>query len=142
MLAEYKDEKIRRAGNIIHYNFNNVLSFKKYGLNKFKNFLNEGTIFLESEAEMNRYTTIIFTEIAENFLSAALFFDLRNGHQIIYEMFYDCDDEDNEPEPYISRYEICDPDVNSFAQFDFESNYELYGLLVYKGDGMWKILDR
>lgn len=142
MLSEYKGKKIRKAGNIIHCNFNDMPSFNKYGLNKYKNLLHKGTIHFDSEEEMNRYAIVVLQDISKDFTSVALFFDYKDNtnRKIVYELFFDF--VDGEPEAFINKIGLIDPKGDSFAQLDYESNYEMYGLLVHKRNGTWEIVDR
>lgn len=141
MLTQYNGEKIRRAGNIIHFD---PLSstFAKYGLNKYKNFLKEGTIDLADKDAMDRYATVIMNSLSEDYESAALFFDFGKGIKRIYEMYLEYYEQDGDTyeEPYMSRYDIDDPFDKVFAQFDSDNNYEIYGLLLYRNNGFWKVV--
>lgn len=124
------------------------LSFRKYGLNPFKNFLDPQVHYFKNVSEIDKYANTILSSLWGEGIEtdAALFFDCGYGRKRIYELTtdYEYDPEFNDflPVDYdITCYSIAkDFTHEAFAHFDFESRYEVYGLLVKVGDS-WVVVN-
>ena len=111
-----------------------VESFEPYGLNKYKNFLEENELQAYSEDEVVGWAEgiLIGNDIEE---TMAIFIQAANGNMYAITKEYDWEEEYY----YIERYLCCD-NFDFLAMLDAELNFSSYGLIMQTGKTVWKII--
>ena len=112
-----------------------VESFEVYGLNKYKNFLDDNTLKAHSEDEIVGWAEGVLTntEIEEDM---AIFIHTFNDNMYAIVKEYDWDEELF----YINKFIACD-DIDFFAQLDAQYNFACYGLIMQKDKTTWTIIN-
>ena len=112
-----------------------VESFEPYGLNKYKNFLDEGSLSAHSEDEIIGWAEGILTNngIDEDM---AIFIHAFNDNMyaVVKEMNYE------DEEFYITKI-IGDGTLDFFAKLDADYNFACYGLIMQEDKTTWAIID-
>lgn len=151
MLKEPDTAKIRRIRpNMCHMSHKKSHSFKDYGLNIYKNFLEPNTFYCEDSGvddmsnELDMYVSEALIEILPLVECAAVFVIKLNGQKLIYQIdhdYYFNEGEFIETDPSISVTRIGqDYRGESFGMFDANNLYDLYGLIVEIYPEMWKVI--
>jgi len=111
-----------------------VESFETYGLNKYKNFLDENELKAHSEEEVVGWAEgmLIGNEIEE---TMAIFIQAANGNMYAITKEYDWEDDCC----YIEQYLCCD-NLDFFAILDAELNFSKYALIMQASKTVWKII--
>lgn len=111
-----------------------VESFEPYGLNKYKNFLDDNEFETYSEDEIVGWAEGILTDI-EMDGNMAIFIHTSNDNMYAITKEYNWKDDVF----YISKYIACD-DLDFFAMLDADLNFTAYGLVMQLDKTHWSTI--